>query len=92
MTYLFDRNILTAKDSELVAFARAMLDAADWSAEQAIDFFAWPQKWAREYAVWSELNRPVADDPTWDRFVELVLGGEGPLREFLLEADGEKLL
>jgi hypothetical protein len=80
--------ISAAEDRDLVAFAWAMASAADWSAGQAIDFFAWPQKHEREYAAWVLLGQPCRDDdPGWDRFVELVLGSEGRLREFLLEAE-----
>lgn len=80
-------NVMHASIGELVAFARAMAFAADWSAEQAIDFFAWNQKREREFAAWTLLGRPAADgDPGWDEFLDLANGSEGRLREYLLEA------
>lgn len=84
-----EANIANAGNNELVAFARAMALAVVWSAEQAIDFFAWSQKWEREFAAWTLLGRPADDgDPGWDEFLDLANGSEGRLREYLWEAQG----
>lgn len=82
-------DINRADDRELVAFSRAMCFATDWSAERVIDFFAWPQRYEREFLAWSLLGQPARDDdPGWDTFSDLANGSEARLREYLIEAQG----
>lgn len=77
-------SVPVSSTADLVAFARAMVQAADWSAERAVDFFATPDLWTREFDAWMILGRPQQDDPGWDEFCDLVLSPPR-LRRFLWE-------
>jgi hypothetical protein len=55
----------------VVAFARALVETDQLGDEHAvIDFFEEPQRWAKEFQLWSSLGRP--DGPGHPRFDELV--------------------
>jgi hypothetical protein len=48
-----------ADDTELIAFARVLVEAGQLGdPHRVIDFFREPQRWTPAYEVWRELGRP----------------------------------
>lgn len=48
-----------AEDTELIAFARALVEADELGdPHRVIDYFREPQRWSPAYEIWRELGRP----------------------------------
>ena len=87
---MYDGDILNASHGDVVAFARVMREVgADGFDDPSvvIDYFQTPWKWAREFELWTVLDRPGEDDTGWATFVDLVLAGEPTIRLFLIEQE-----
>jgi hypothetical protein len=61
-----------ADDTELIAFARVLVEAGQLGdPHRVIDFFREPQRWTPGYEIWRELGRPERHgDP---RFHEMTM-------------------